>query len=270
MKKLLTGDCNEDNIFQLLDPTAFLEIDFEAEVVKALTCLFPDYWCGVFAGTFLLEGERRSADLALIHKSLSHWFVVEVELAGHSLDQHVLPQVRCFRYGEPDQTCASSLLSAFSFLSREQANALLVYVPRYVAVVGNMPDPEWTTALRALDVQYLTVSVYRDRNGRSAHEVEGRLVARTESLGFARFSAIDNCLRINKGCGLPSGPVQIVDQFGNAALWTVREASGALWVSKDRGPALLEHEGYVQIIRTFDGRISLRPSTTQQRGPAAI
>lgn len=265
MKKLLTGECNEDNIFHLVDPTGFVEIDFEAEVVKALTCLLPDYWCGVFAGTFLLEGERRSADLALVHKGLSHWFVVEVELAGHSLEQHVLPQVRCFRYGEPDQTCVSSLLSGFSYLNREQASALLVYVPRYVAVIGNMPDPEWVTALRALDVQYLTVSVYRDRNGRSAHEVEGKLVVRTESLGFARFSAIDNCLRINKGCGLPPGAVQIIDQFGNSALWTVREASGALWISKDRGPALLEHEGYVQIIRTFDGRLSLRPSPTHQR-----
>lgn len=259
MRKLLTGDCHEDNIFQLVDPTAFLEIDFEAEVVKALTCLMPDYACGVFAGTFVLEGERRAADLALIHKSLSHWFVVEVELAGHSLEQHVLPQVRCFRYGEPDQTCASSLLRAFSFLSREQATALLAYVPRYVAVVGNIPDSDWATALRALDVQVLTVSVYRDRSGRSAHEVEGRLVARTESLGFALFSAIDNCLRIHKGCGLPIGAIQIIDQFGNAAPWIVREASGVLWISKERGPILLPHESYVQIMRTFDGRISLRP-----------
>jgi len=270
MKKLLTGECNEDNIFQLADPTSFLEIDFEAEVVKALTCLFPDYRCGVFAGTFVLEGERRSADLALIHESLSHWFVIEVELAGHSLHQHVLPQVRCFRYGEPDQSCASSLLRAFSFLSREQATALLVYVPRYVAVVGNMTDPEWTTVLRALDVQYLTVSVYRGRNGRSAHELEGRLIAPTQSLGFARFSAVDNCLRINKGCGLPSGAVQIIDQFGNAAPWTIREASGVLWISKDKGPALLDHEGYVQIIRTSEGRIYLRPSKTQLRVPTVI
>lgn len=263
MKKLLTGECSEENILQLVDPTAFLEIEFEAEVVKALTCLFPDYWCGVFAGTFVLEGERRSADLALIHKHLSHWFVVEVELAGHSLNQHVLPQVRCFRYGEPDQTCASSLRAAFSSLSREEASTVLLHVPRYVAVIGNMPDPEWTMALRALDVQYLTVSVYRNQTGRTAHEIEGRLVARTESLGFARFSAIDNCLRINKGCGLPPGAVQIIDQFGTLSQWTAREASGALWISKDRGPALLEHESYVQIIRTFDGRISLRPSANR-------
>jgi hypothetical protein len=260
MKKLVAGECNEDNIFHLVDPTAFAEIDFEAEVVQSLNCLFPEYWCGVFAGTFVLEGERRASDLAMIHKKLSHWFVVEVELAGHSLDRHVLPQVRCFRYGEPDQTCTSSLLSAFSFLSREQAHALLAHLPRYVAVVGNLPDPEWATALRALDVQYLTVTVYRDRNGRSAHEVEGLLAARTESLGFARFSAIDNCLRINNRCGLNAGSLQIIDQFGTPAIWTVREASGVFWISKDLGPALLEHGGYVQIIRTFDGRISLRPS----------
>lgn len=262
MRKLLTGDCHDDNIFHLVDPTAFVEIDFEAEVVKALTCLLPDYQCGVFAGTFLLEGERRTADLALVHKSLLHWFVVEVELAGHSLEGHVLPQVRCFRYGEPEDSCVTSLTRAFANITREQAATILRYVPRYVAVVSNLPDEGWTRSLRALDVQHLTVSIYRDRNGRSAHEVEGRLVARTESLGFARFSAIDNCLRINKGCGLPTGNIQIIDQFGNPTLWTVRESAGVLWVSKDRGPALLNHDSYVQIIRSFDGRISIRPSST--------
>lgn len=260
MKRLMTGECHQDNIFQLVDPTQFVEVDFEAEVVKALTCLQPDYLCGVFAGAFVLEGERRMADLALIHKSLSHWFVVEVELAGHSFEHHVLPQVRCFRYGEPESSCVTSLVRAFTELKQDQAEALLRYVPRYVAVVGNLPDPNWTAALRALDVQHLTVSIYRDRSGRSAHEVDGRLTVRAESLGFARYSAIDNCLRIPKGCGLLIGNVQIVDQFGNLADWTIREDAGVLWICKDRGPALIEHGNYVQIIRSFEGRISIRPS----------
>lgn len=269
MKKLMAGDCHDDNIFHLVDPTAFVEIDFEAEVVKALTCLQPDYWCSVFAGTFLLEGERRTADLALLHRSLSHWFVVEVELAGHSLEGHVLPQVRCFRYGEADDSCITSLTRSFnSVITRAQAATVLHYIPRYVAVISNMPDAEWTTSLRALDVQHLTVSVYRDRNGRSAHEMEGRLVARTESLGFARFSAIDNCLRINKGCDLPVGRIQIIDQFGNLGDWTVHEGASVLWIRKDRGPALISHNCYVQIIRTFDGRVSLRPSAIPHRGLA--
>jgi hypothetical protein len=266
MRRLLVGDCSANNVFELVNPTEFYEIDFESEVVKALNCLMPDYWCGVFAGTFLLEGDRRKADLALIHKSLSHWFVVEVELAGHSFDQHILPQVRCFRYGEPDQSCESSLLNAFRFLTRDQARALLMYIPRYAVVIGNLPNSEWTIALRGLDVQHLTVLVYRNQNGLSAHELEGQLVARTESLGFARFSAIDKCLRIRKGCGLPLGVIQIIDQFGSPASWTVREASGTLWISKDRGPTLLEHESYVHIVRTFDGRISLHLSSINTPG----
>lgn len=260
MKRVLTGDCDDNNVFDLLDPTGFLEAAFEAEVVKALTCLEPDYWCGVFAGTFILEGERRSADLALIQKNLSHWFVVEVELAGHSLEDHVLPQVRCFRYGEPEQSCVTSLVRAFSSLSIAQATALLTYVPRHVVVIGNLPNPVWTTALQALDAQHLTLSIYKNRSGHTAHEVEGRLVARTESLGFARYSAVDGCLRLPQGCGLQVGQVQLIDQFGNPAIWIVRENLGTLWVSKERGPALLKHGSYVQLIRTCDGRLVLRPS----------
>lgn len=257
MRKLLAGECHPDNIFHLVDPTMFVEGDFEAEVVKALSCLMPEYRCGVFAGAFVLEGERRVADLALVHKSLSHWFVVEVELVGHSLEHHVLPQVRCFRYGDPEGSCVTSLTRAFQDLTREQAASLLNYIPRYVAVVGNLSDPTWATKLSAVDTQYLTVSVYRDRNGRTAHEVEGSLFVRAESLGFARFSAIDNCLRIPSGCRLPVGSIQIMDQFGNVAGWTVRNMSGSLWIQKDHGPALISHNTYVQIIRNFEGRISI-------------
>jgi len=260
MKKLLTGDCHPDNVFCLVDPTQFVEGDFEAEVVKALSCLLPEYLCGVFAGAFVLEGERRVADLALVHKTLSHWFVVEVELVGHSLEGHVLPQVRCFRYGEPEMSCVTSLVRAFGMLDRSHAERLLRYVPRYVAVVGNLPEASWTAALNALDVQHLTVSIYRDRNGRSAHEVDGLLSARAESLGFAKFSAVDNCLRIPRSCGLPLGSLQVIDQFGNTGIWTAREEGGVLWIQKERGSALIAHNSYVQLIRNFEGRISLRLS----------
>jgi hypothetical protein len=36
VKKLLIGECHENNIFNLVDPTGFLEIEFEAEVVESL------------------------------------------------------------------------------------------------------------------------------------------------------------------------------------------------------------------------------------------
>lgn len=260
MTKLAVEDCRVESTFDLVDPTSFLETAFEAEVVKALTCLEQDYWCGVFAGTFVHEGERRSADLVMVHKKFTHWFVVEVEVAGHSLHEHIVPQIRCFRYGEPEQSCITSLIRAFPAMTPDQASALLTYVPRHVVVVGNFPNSEWKSVLQALDAQYLTLSVYRNPQGRCIHVIDGRLTARTESLGFARYSAIDNCLRLHRGSGLHVGQVQIVDQFGNPAMWTVREHAGALWIAKVRGPALLDHDSYVQLLRAWDGRLVLRPS----------
>ena len=260
MKMLLTGDCVIDNVFSIVDPTSFIEGAFEAEVAKALTCFYPNYWCGVFSGAFTLEGDTRKSDLALIHKSVSHWFVIEVELASHSLEHHVLPQARSLRYGEPDDSCITSITTAFDHVSRSDAESILRYIPRYVAVISNLYDAEWKISLNGLDVQYSTVSVYQNLSGKIAHEMEGRLSARQESLGFARYSAIDNCMRIKHGCGLPVGNIRIIDQFGNPASWTIHEEKGTLWISKDNGPTFLKHQSYVQIIRTYDGDFLIRPS----------
>jgi len=259
MRKILTGDCRTENIFTMMDPTQFSEIEFEVEVHKALSCLMPNYWCGVFAGSFVHENERRMSDLAMIHRELSHWFVVEVEIAGHALDGHVLPQVRCLRFGEPDQTCIMSLHNAFPQITVKEAKLILDHVPRSVIVIANVHDPVWITALRGLDTELLTVSIYESTHTKRAYELEGKVSVRRESLGFAQFSAFHNSIKVAKSSKLPIGFVQIEDQFANIGDWTVTEAKDALWLTKNKGPVLLPHDGYVQLIRTFDGRICLRP-----------
>lgn len=260
MKQFSDIGCSREGVFRQLDPTGFVEIEFESEVVRALTCLLPDYLCGVFAGSFVFDNERRAADLALLHKSLSHWFVVEVELASHSLDAHVLPQVRCLRFGEAEETCITSLCRAFVGLSRGEAELILKYVPRFAAVVVNQLDAEWEAILKALDVQLLVVSVFADSNGRRAHELDGHLHVARESIGFATYSARDRSLILPKTCGLPTGPLQIEDIYGITAIWISRENGDTLWVTKEHGTPDLTHGSYVQVIRTFDGRISLRMS----------
>lgn len=257
MKRLVAGACSSENVFELVDPTSFTEDEFEVEVARALCCLFPQYHCGVFAGSFVLEGERRVADLALIHESFSHWFVVEVELAGHSWEHHVLPQLRCFRYGEPDASCVTSLLRAFPKLKREQAEYILEFVPRYVAVVANMQESSWLSGLSVLDVQHLVVSVYRNSLGKAAHEVQGKLVARKEDLGFGCFSAQDNCLRMPNRGVIEPGTVLIRDQYGSVGEWQVRAVDGKLWISKVSGQALIPHNAYVQLIRSWTGEFFL-------------
>jgi hypothetical protein len=256
---LFCEGCSPPGVWTGADPTTFSESEFEVHVAQALGRLLPEYSCGIFSGAFVLEGERHVADLALIHRSLSHWFVVEVELAWHSLEGHVLPQVRCFRYGDAEPSCTASLTRAFPGMERGVAAQLIDYIPRYVAVVGNLADSTWSTKLSALDVQYLTLAVYGNDAGETAYGLDGQLETRLESLGFAQFSAIDNCLRIPRQLGLRAGGIQVVDQFGSLGDWTVRQDGNGVWLCKDSGPALIPHNSYVQLMRGHDGRLRLRP-----------
>lgn len=260
MKTFVAGACNPDSIYQAVDSSEFLEVAFEAEVVKALCCIFEDYHCGVFKGSFMLDGDRRSADLALIHRSLSHWFVIEVELASHSFEGHVLPQLRCFRFGEAERACITSLCTAFPDLKRGDAESILKHVPRYVAVVVDRMVPEWLPALKGLDVQFLIVQVFRGSNGKTAHHVDGRFEVVKKSLGFGKYTAINKSLVMARTCGLPLGEIKVQDPFGSDALWTVRESGAALWVTKNCGDPALPHDEYIQVLRTIDGKITLKLS----------
>ncbi|MBY6240080.1 hypothetical protein [Methylosinus sp. Sm6] len=82
------------------------------------------------------------------------------------------------------------------------------------------------------------VAVHGDARKLSKQRAEAVVLALTR-LGVdasrlrARALASKPSAVTNKGCGLPPGALQIIDQFGNAATWTVREASGVLWISKD-------------------------------------
>jgi len=262
MKTFLAGPCRPENVFSLVDPSSFLEIDFEAHVVRALTCLKPKYFCGVFAGTFVLDGEVRKSDLALVAKDFSHWLVVEVELTSHSLNDHVLPQVRCLRYGDPRDSCIASLCGAVSGISEAEAARILKDLPRDVVVVCNSFDHVWDLQFRGLGVQHLVVSVFADPSGQFGYQLDGVLSVIRESIGFAKYSAQDRSLQLPLSCRLPVGAIQIEDPFGVPATWIARATAKNLWLTREHGTPGLIHDSYVQILRTIDGRLSLRQSST--------
>lgn len=260
MKTLLTGNCDPQNIFTLVDPTKFSEGEFEVEVHKALQCLMPAYHCRVFSGAFIHEGVRCKPDLIMMHWTWSHWLVAEVELVGHSLDGHVLPQLRCFRFGEPDATCVASFQSAFADqnIDANQAKQILENIPRSTVCISNIRDPEWVCSMRGLDTELLTVTVYEGKDGKRAYELDGNVSVRKEHLGYAQYSAINAAIKVPKSIPIPLGHLQIEDQFGTPTDWTATEDNGFVWLTKNDGVSLIPHQAWVQIIRNFDGRLGLR------------
>lgn len=208
------GGCGKNDVFNLVDPTGFSETEFEEHVIRALVCAYPEYHCIGFRADFSFENQVRRADLALVHRSQSHWFIVEVELLSHSFHGHVVPQVRCFRYGDPLSICADILCDEIPQMDYPKALSFLQYVPRSVVVVVNRRSAEWASGLRALDAQLLALSLFRRNDGQIAHELDGNLLVVNENLGFFRYSATDRSLKLPPTTADVAGLVQIEDPFG--------------------------------------------------------
>lgn len=258
MKTLLVGDCDPDRAFRLSDPDAYSEAEFEHTVVRALAWLYPRYHCILFGGTFLLDGVgSKRPDLALIAADLSHWFVIEVELTSHSLDHHVLPQVRAFIYGEPQRDCVSVIEQKLK-IPRDRAGTLVHFVPRSVAVVANKRDETWATAFRALNAQMLVVSVFHSVKGGVALSVEGDLQAVSESIAFGTYSAVDRSCKFASNVRVPRGEIQLVDDSGVVATWEAVDGESSLWITKVLGIPDLPHRATVQLLRAYDGRLILK------------
>lgn len=257
MKTFLIDGCAPGSKYQLVDPDAPSEAEFEHAVVRGLTCAYPTYECIVFSGGFRYDDRVYKPDLALVARDRSHWFVIEVELTSHSLEAHVLPQVRAFQYGSWESDCIGILARELA-LSASQAETMLTYLPRSVIVIANRRDDQWRWALSALEVQVLTVSRYRSPTGVEAIELDGNLEVVAKSVGFGTYSATDRSLVVPKSADIRLGRLQIDDPTGAPSAWTATVSGEKIWITKDLGAPDIDHGSFVQLIRTVDGRLSLR------------
>jgi hypothetical protein len=257
MSTLILGECMPDNIYSLLDPDGLNETEVEYATVKALNCLYLEYRCFVFTGSFFHEGRYFRPDLALVARDLSHWFVIEIELLSHSFDEHVLPQVKALLSGIPQQDCVTILSRELS-RPRTEIETFLRYVPRATAVVLNKENRDWLLVLNALNIQTLTLRLFQTANGTIASELLGRLISIERSLGFGTYSAVDRSVRFPRGVGLPAGPLEILEPGGALSFWKAVPNERDLWLMKEHGVPAYQEGIIVQLLKSRDGRLVFR------------
>ena len=109
------------------------ESHFSAIVKTELAKILPGFSIVDFS-PFIIgdEGSRRRPDLALVDRNYEMWAVVEVELEKHSLEHHVVPQVRTFVTGRYDNSHAVLLHRKDSTLNLENLCNLTTYLPPVV------------------------------------------------------------------------------------------------------------------------------------------
>jgi hypothetical protein len=237
------------------DATTVREADFEQLCLRLLPELFPRSFVFPFKSRVLCDGEVWRPDIALVDGGFAYWYILEVETEAHSLQKHVLPQVRAFRDGELDSAAANIVSEAIG-RPLEDARTLIAYAPRYVGVVSNWPNAEWRQVLRSEGVQFLSIQSFRNPCGQCAYLTEGVLSPGVRSVGYGLVLTSSQTIKVPAAGFWQPGAYRIVDLIGEDE-WTCVVDGGFAWLSKRRGMIQLPERSYVMFILRDDGSITM-------------
>lgn len=252
MSLILTG-YHPATQFDLVDPTSVSEEAFSSEAMEIIRRLHPDCKLFKFNPIVTYDGVRWRPDMALVHEDHRYWFVIEAEIAVHHLEKHILPQVDGLANGIYEIEAAKQLSKNLD-ISVADAQSLIEFVPRYVAVVSNNPSAVWSTKLATFNVQHVAISTFRDRSSsQTVHKVDGAFIADAHSIGFGLVHATENAISTRDVPDLTLGEFE-ARTYKGVSKWTSLKADGKIWLVK-KGPIEFEPQKYVQILRSSTGQI---------------
>jgi len=160
--------------YEQLAPTTLLESEYERIILQKASILFPAYHMVRFKTLVCDEEGSTRADLALIEKKYRDWWVVEVESGQHSLESHVLPQVKTLANASySGEEVAQALLSESILLDPIAIHTMLRGKSPRVLVVVNEQKAEWALALGRYNALVTVVEVFRSSRNKHVFRVNG-------------------------------------------------------------------------------------------------
>ena len=133
---------NPPRLFEPRSPT--LEIEFEQQVLRVARELMPGYMVASWK-PLIRDWHDHGAkpDLAMISRDLESWYVIEVELATHSVSGHIAPQLETLGNGVYDGSLVASLRKSFPSEDIESLTRIVRREPGLLCIVDQYTDRIW-------------------------------------------------------------------------------------------------------------------------------
>jgi hypothetical protein len=199
------------------------------------------------------------ADFALVERSYSEWWVVEVELEAHSFEGHVFPQARKLAhaaYGDPE---AEKMCEECNDLDLTKTKALLKDHQPNVLVVVNRPKPAWVKKLATINAYVAVFEMFIAGESDYVFRINGvHPVGKSDKISAFRF---DPLMRRWMIADTPISFAGITDhQFsiehdGFTSTWKRFEQEDKLWLDPIGKNPLDDTYDYL-LVRRGDGRFS--------------
>ena len=260
MRLLFSGEW-----FEPITSESQYESDFESVIMSRAESLFPRYYVVPFRTPVESEEGRKVPDMALLDRNYRFWWVVEVEMAHHSLYGHVIPQVEVFARGKYGAEHADYLAKSRFGLDRVRLRDMIKGAQPRVLVLVNRNVPSWIEPIHRLDGLVTVVETFR--SGRNQHilRVNGDYPEAEEG-NIASLCRLDNTLpnllQVDSPASLGAAPgEEVAMEFnGGLTIWSRVDTSDHVWlVPTGRNPLVVNQE-YL-ILKDSENRLSLRVRT---------
>ena len=130
---------NPPKVFEPHTPTS--EAEFELQVLRVSKQLLPSYtvasWKPLIRDWY---GKGAKPDLAMLSRDLESWYVIEVELASHSVRGHIAPQLETLSNGVYDSSLVPFLLRSFPSEDVESLTRMVRREPGLLCVVDQYTE----------------------------------------------------------------------------------------------------------------------------------
>jgi hypothetical protein len=246
--------------------SASLEQEYEDLLAGNAHALFPEFVFVPFKIAVSNGFGTRKADYALVEREYRTWWVVEVELAHHPFNGHVLPQVEVLAgasYGERE---AEHLKQQNPTLDIGRLKAMMLGAQPQVLVIVNQPCPHWEPELRILDARLLSIALFRSEANDYLFMVEGEVPrVQADVLTRCRRSRlIPRLWEIESPGALPMSANEpfVVRFAGRTATWRRIDSKDQVYLAPEgASDSLGALTTLVELVRTEGDRLEFRPPT---------
>lgn len=248
--------------FEPISSEGNYESDFERLITTRAAPLFPGYHVIPFKIRVESEEGRRMPDLALVERRYRHWWVVEVEMAHHSLRGHVIPQVEVFARGKYGQEHCDYMAEKCGELDRVALTDMIKSAQPRVLVVVNQNVPDWIEPIRRLDGLVAIVEVFRSDKNQHILKIDGDYPTGGEDsvvtscrldTGFVRLLQVDSPAALS----VANGEKVHIRFEGRLTDWSRMDASDRVWLIPSQRNPLTTNQEYL-IVRESDGHLAFR------------
>lgn len=242
--------------YEGLASEAWPESEYEAVIQNSADLLFPTWYLVPFKT--MIEGAEgvKKPDFALIDRQYRQWWIVEVELGHHNLNQHVLPQVETFQTARLTSSHATYLAAQQPDLDENMLWQMMRGAPPRVLVAVNQPRPNWVQPLAAKNAILMVVEPFRSHQNRVVLRVNGEQPEVAPEI-------MSRCQRHLARMFILESPAQLggghTDHFeiefeGETSTWVRVDMADAVYLRALRGN-VLGGAGRATLIRDDQGRL---------------